>query len=130
MDFAMRTSGGLLLLAFAVAASAQQPACKVDPFPRARKGETVLVKMHVLNNGTACSISPHVGNGKAQSITILARPKSGLLVIDGDAVRYTPTPGFSGADSFLVEWIGRAPSVREPRASFRSQVEVEVRSKQ
>src|SRR5580704_13920026 len=59
MDFAMRTSGGLLLLAFAVAASAQQPACKVDPFPRARKGETVLVKMHVLNNGTACSISPH-----------------------------------------------------------------------
>lgn len=123
---------GLLLLPVSLAAVAQQPApgCRVDPFPRARKGETVLVKMHVVSDGIACPLSPHVGSGKAESVSILAQPKNGKLVIDGDTVRYTPAPGFAGADRFLVIWFGRAPSVREPKASFRSQVEVEVRARQ
>ena len=131
MTVAARIGIGLLLLPVALAAIARQPApgCKVDPFPRSRKGETVLVKMHVVSDGTACAMSPQVGSGKAESLSILAQPKNGQLVSDGNTVRYTATPGFSGGDRFLVEWFGRAPSVREPKASFRSQVEVEVRSK-
>lgn len=108
MTVAARIGIGLLLLPVALAAIARQPApgCKVDPFPRSRKGETVLVKMHVVSDGTACAMSPQVGSGKAESLSILAQPKNGQLVSDGNTVRYTATPGFSGATASW--WSGSA----------------------
>jgi hypothetical protein len=39
-------------------------------------------------------------NRPADSITLTARPQHGRVEVEGGSFRYTPTPGYSGDDSF------------------------------
>jgi hypothetical protein len=120
----------MFLLPGAVAAQTASPTCKIDPMGTARRGETIAVHMHMANDGSFCALSPRVGGGKADSITIVEQPKNGRVEVGGTAIQYTPAPGFEGNDAFLVAWFGRGSSLTDPGANFRTRVEVEVRAKQ
>jgi len=94
----------------------------------ARRGETIAAKMHTVNDGPPCALSPRVGGGRAESISILEQPSHGRLQVEAGAVRYTPISGYVGPDGFLVAWFGHGTGVND-NANFRTRVEIEVRAR-
>lgn len=120
---------GALALVLANATWAQSPSsCKIDPIGKASRGETIGVKMHIVNDGTPCPLSVRVGGGHAESISIVEQPTHGRVQVDEGAVRYVADPGNSGQDAFLVAWFGHGTGVNVT-ANFRTRVEVDVRAK-
>lgn len=116
MLIAARPGIAVVMLSLSIAAAGQQSpsACKLDPTPHAARGETIAVKMHLVNDGASCGLSPRVGASKADSISVVEAPQNGQVVIDGPAVRYTPTSGFSGTDHFLVACLAAARVAATP----------------
>jgi hypothetical protein len=120
---------GSLALIMNVTYAQAPPGCKVDPMGNARRGETIAAKMHVVNDGTSCVLSPRVGAGRAESISVIEQPSHGQLQIEAGAVRYTASLGYIGPDRFLVGWFGHGVGVNDAGANFRTRVEVDVQAK-
>ena len=129
MKQATAISCGLLAL-IANATWAQGPSsCKIDPMGNARRGETIVARMHVVSDGASCLLSPRVGAGRAESISVIERPAHGELKTQPGQVLYTAAPGYVGPDHFLVAWFGHGTGVNNTAANFRTQVDVDVRAR-
>jgi hypothetical protein len=122
---------GLALFQFSWA-SAAEPAlagCTIERVPRGKHGETVVVVMHVTSDGSSCTLTPRVGKGEAESISIIEPPKNGKVAIALPSAVYTPTLGFAGSDTFVVGWFGVGFGPNSRSANFRTRVEVQVAAK-
>ena len=54
----------------------------------------------VAANSTANPIALYLGGGAADSVAVAAQPAHGTAAVSGLSIIYTPTAGYSGADSF------------------------------
>jgi hypothetical protein len=96
-----------LFLATAVGPSgAQLQYCNVPGFNAVDTG--LAVGYMTVKAGRVCGVARLGGDGDAITDTkIITQPRSGRLSLTSVAVRYTPTPGYVGADSFAFEVSGR-----------------------
>lgn len=58
------------------------------------------VSATVAANSTANPVTPDLGGGIADTLTIGTQATHGTASVSGLAITYTPTPGYSGSDSF------------------------------
>jgi hypothetical protein len=132
-EFAGRALFGVWLALFQISwVSAAEPAlagCTIERPPHAKHAETATIIMHVISDGSSCTLTQRVGKGEAQSISILQPPKNGKLAIAVPSAVYTPTPGFAGSDTFLVAWFGTGFGPNSRSTNFRTRVEVEIVAK-
>jgi len=54
----------------------------------------------VAANSGATILTPTLSGGAAASLTILSPPAHGIATVSGLTISYSPTPGYSGSDSF------------------------------
>lgn len=91
----------------ATAALAQGGPCKVSSFSGAATGQGADATMTVRNTGEPCSITNYGMAAEkkhpAASGRITKAPAHGTATFDAPAARYTPAPGYVGADSFAYE---------------------------
>ncbi len=116
----------LLQLALVSAAQDALADCQVEHIPKAKHGETVTVALHVTSDGSSCTLTPRVGAGQAQSISVIERPRNGSLKIARPSAVYTPKRGFAGTDTFLLGWFGTGFGPNSRAVNFRTRVQVRI----
>jgi hypothetical protein len=116
----------LLALSLSTWAPYALAGCTIDTIPHAKRGDTITITMHVTNDGSICRLTPRVGNGQAQSVSIVEPPKSGRVEISLPSAIYWPAPGFEGEDSFVLAWFGSSFGLQQGSSNFRTLVKVEV----
>jgi hypothetical protein len=107
-------------------AQTESAPCVVE-HPRGENGATINATMSLINDGTPCVMRMRLGGHPATSLTVRGRPASGTLSVSGASVAYTPNPGFSGKDSFDVQWFGVGFGPNSRSHNLRTKVDVTVR---
>lgn len=127
-----RCVGPMLVAGWAVTAPAitwsAEPTCRVEPFQGATTPQGASTRMRVVNTGAACRIAnfglPGERGGAASSGEVTVAPGHGRAVFVAPDVRYTPSPGYIGADEFAYEAVAKGARDQPLRLKVRVQVEV------
>lgn len=102
--------GGLACLAAVTVLAA--PRCHVEPFTRASLPGGTEAQMSVVNDVRYCAITnygvPEQRQNPAEAGKVLVAPAHGSAVFVAPQIRYTPEPGYVGADEFRYEAYARA----------------------
>ena len=127
----MHTSKPLLalaLLAWGGMGFARDPLCTVAPFEGGSKPQGAVAKMVVANTAARCVIDlyglPKEHLNPADSGEITTAPAHGTADFAAPQVRYTPAPGYVGADTFAFIANAENRSGRPLRLKVRVEVDV------
>ena len=120
---------GTLAVLLPTLATAAEPACSVAPFQGATAAQGATTRMRVVNTGAACHITnfgkPGEKGNPAESGAITTPPSHGSAVFAAPDARYTPAPGYVGADEFAYEAFAAGSKDGHPlRLKVRVQVQV------
>jgi len=92
---------------FSAEATAQKPACHVEPFQGSTLPQGAIAHMSAVNGGRACSITnfgvPSERKNLAESGTITVKAQHGLAEFSAPKAIYKPEPGYAGEDEFSYE---------------------------
>jgi hypothetical protein len=116
------------MLAYAGAAVARGPGCRVEPFDGASTTQGAIARMHVINTARGCTIvnlgAPAERRNPAQSGAITEQPKHGSATFVAPDTIYTPERGYVGDDEFAYEAFARGAGDRPVRLKVRVKVTV------
>lgn len=125
---------GLLLPTLVTAGEPEPTTDPQEGSPRCKVKRAALVvggvapaTMTVANDGQPCRMRYRIqGQTVPDEWKLVEAPKSGTVTFEGDEARYTPKPGFSGEDEFIVAVFGRAQTARAPARNGQFKVAVTV----
>jgi hypothetical protein len=122
--------GLVLAAASSEIASAQAPGC-VATHQAFVQGGVAQGRMHVINDGMGCGLTFKFGGAFDPSDwKVEEAPKHGRLEVGGSNLKYFPSTGYAGPDSFTVAVFGYNPMLTHGRRARdgRFAFKVDVRS--